>query len=200
MPSASALKFQQASWRAQLFLTTSVDRRLRPMGSVQVQAYLHASLAAFVAAWDAYLNGIVEDFFAEIANPLIPNFHAMHQISAGAARNSLKRFNTPNWENSRTLLLTCTGYDPLTDWVWTARKMNVLQVRERLDQTLKVRHSFAHGFSLPAYPWTQAASGQLRLTSRELKTTERFFANLVRRTDKGMAAYMGSVFGKSPAW
>src|SRR6266481_4922658 len=198
MPSPAAAKYEVAAKRAGILLSTGSDRRLRPMTAAQVQAYLHASLVASVASWDAYINNLVEDFFRATANPLASDFHAMHNLAEGAAKIALDRFNTPNWDNTRNLLVRCTGYDPLGHWTWPARRMVVAQVRERLDQILKVRHSFAHGFPLPSYPWTRSIGGQLRLTGVALRDTHAFFRNLVTRTDAGMSSYVVTAYGRRP--
>jgi len=200
MPSPAATKYGIAAERVRILLATGNDRRLRPMTSAQVQAYLHASLAANVAAWEAYVQNLVQDFFIEIANPLLLDFHAVHGIARSAAEIALERYNTPNWDNTRNLLARYTGYDPIRDWVWPVRRMGVHQVKERLDQILEVRHSFAHGFPLPAFPWTQSTSGRLRLTSQAVRTTTAFFGNLVSRTDKSMKAYIGAAYGKRVPW
>jgi hypothetical protein len=64
--------------------------------------------------------------------------------------------------------------------------MEGLDVRNRLNETLRVRHSFAHGFGMPAYDWTQVPSGRVRLTSKALQDVKAFFKNLVNATDRGM--------------
>jgi len=200
MPSPALTKYRTAAERASILLTTGNDRRLRPRTNAQVQVYLHASLAANVAAWDAYVHNLVRDFFLETATPLMPSFHAVHRIAQTAAEIALERFKTPSWDNTRNLLAQYTGYDPIADWVWPAGGMKVAQVNERLDQILKVRHSFAHGFPLPAYPWTQSTSGRIRLTSGGVRNTHAFFGNLVARTDRGMADHITAAYGKRPPW
>jgi RiboL-PSP-HEPN len=200
MPSPAAKTYQTAAARARLLLTAASEKRLRPMTSAQVQTYLHASLAAVVAAWDAYIHNLVRDFFLEVADPLVSSFQSIHSIAKAAADFALERFNTPNWDNTRNLLVRYTGYDPMPDWVWLAGGMNVAQVKERLDQILRVRHSFAHGFPLPAYPWTQSKNGQVRLTSGALRSTHGFFRNLVARSDKGMEKHIVAAYGKRPHW
>jgi hypothetical protein len=200
MPSPAATRYQVAAQRASVLLATGNDQRLRPMTSSQVQAYLHASLASSVASWDAYIHNLVNDFFRETTNPSVASFQAMHRIAEAATEIALQRFNTPSWDNTRNLLARYTGYDPLQDWIWPARGMGVPQVKERLDQILKVRHSFAHGFSLPAYPWTQSTGGRIRLTSGGVRSTHAFFLNLVTRTDRGMANHIAAAYGRRPLW
>ena len=112
----------------------------------------------------------------------------------------MERFNTPNWENAQRFLEQCTGYDPINDWVWHRRRMSGLQVRVRLNEILRVRHSFAHGFEMPAYNWTESPSGEARLTSKAIQETEAFFKNLVNTTDRGMKAHIESTYGFVNIW
>jgi len=146
----------------------------------------HSALAAFVAVWDAYINELVRNFFAATANPLAPKFHAVHSIARDAAERALERFNTPNAENTRNLLIQNTGYDPIGDWIWSARSLSGLAVRQKLNEILRVRHSFAHGFAIPALSWTQTATGKVRLTAKAIDDVDVFFTHLVNVTDLGM--------------
>ena len=186
--------------RIQTLRKAATDRRLRPMSQDEIQVYYHASLAAYVAAWEAYINNLVRDFYSVIADPLNPRFYAIYTIAQQVAEKALERFNTPNWENTRNLLVQYTGYDPIGDWVWARRGISSLQVRERLNEILQVRHSFAHGFGMPAYNWTQSPRGKVRLTSKAVQETEAFFKNLVNVTGSGMKAHITLNYGITSIW
>ncbi len=159
-----------------------------------------AAFVAQVAAWNAYIAGLIDCFFQEVANPRVPTFHAMHTLASTAANSCLGRFNTPNAENTRTLIVSCTGYDPWTDWQWRARGMNALTVRTRLNEILKVRHSLAHGYTMPGYSWTQAPSGETRLTAETLTWMRAFFNHLVKTTDMGLKLHLNATYGVVPPW
>jgi len=189
MPSPAAIKYFDEIQRAQILRKVANDPRLKPISHTEKQIYYHAALAASVATWEAYINHLVREFFNVTSDPFIPKFNTLHTITRDLAEIALERFNTPNWENTRRLLVQYTGYDPINDWVWTSHQMGVQQVQERLNQILKVRHSFAHGFAIPAFSWTQSNTGTVRLTSQTLIKNEAFFKNLVRQTDKGMKQY-----------
>jgi hypothetical protein len=165
-----------------------------------VQALYGASFVSSVAAWNAYIVGIIQCFFDEAADPVVAKYHAMHVLANGAAKSKLERFSTPNAENSRDLIVGATGYDPWPDWQWTARGMNALATRQRLNEILKVRHSFAHGFALPGFAWTQNSVGQARLTLGSLAWTRAFLNHLVTATDCGLKAHLSVAYAVVPAW
>lgn len=200
MPSPAADRYALAVERGRILRRATQGKagRRRPFDERQV--YLQASLAAAVAAWEGYVLETVRGFFAAIANPLDAGFSALHTVTQRNAELALGRFNTPNWENARDLLARATGYDPINDWVWPRRAMAGPEVKERLNQILQVRHSFAHGFPIPTYPWTQLANGRVRLTNEALTYNDALFKNLVRRTDRGVHQHVLHAYGRDLPW
>ena len=196
MPSPSANEYKLLAARATIILKAGRNTLTRR----EVQALYGAAFVSNVAAWNAYVVGLVGCFFQEVADPAAGNFHAMHTLANEASKLKLERFNTPNAENSRTLILTCTGYDPWPDWQWVARGMNALATRQRLNEILKVRHSFAHGYNLPGYVWTQSVTGETRLTLETLEWTRAFFNHLVKATDQGLKTHLHTGYTRIPAW
>ena len=199
MLSPAALTYMTTVERIQTLRKAATDKRLRPMLNDEIQVYYGSALTAYVAAWDAYINNLVRAFYHTITD-VNPRFHAVYTIARQAAERALERFNTPNWENTRTLLERYTGYDPINDWIWTRRGMSVQQVHDRLNEILRVRHSFAHGFDMPSYNWTESPSGRSRLTSKAIQETEAFFKNLVKVTDRGMKVHIESIYGFANVW
>jgi len=200
MPSPAAYIYRRGVQRARTLRDTTVDVRLRPMSREDVQTFAHAYLASLVAVWEAYLNELARNFYQATANPLRVDYHAMHEVARMASERAMERFNTPNWENARNFLIAATAYDPISDWTWPRRGMGVQDVRERLNQILRVRHSLAHGFAIPSYSWTTSTSGRVRLTVEVLRETEAFFNNLVRRTDSGLQRHIQTTYGRVVAW
>lgn len=200
MASPAFAKYQEGVANALALRCAVTGPRLRPLSRTTAQVFLHAALATLVAAWDAYVNELVRNFFSETASPLDARYEAIHAVARESSERAGLRFNTPNWENAREFLVHCTGYDPFNDWVWPKRSMGAQAVKIRLNEILKVRHSFAHGFVIPAFPWTQSRSGRTRLTVRALADTEAFFNNLVRQTDRGMKAHIASASGRTVGW
>jgi hypothetical protein len=192
VPSPAALKYMILENRTQTLHRAGVDKRLRPMSDDEIQVYYHAALTAYVAAWNAYIKNLVVDFYDVIADPSDPKFRAIYTIAWKRAENALKRFNTPNAENTRNILIWYTGYDPINTLLWIQR--------EKLDDIVEVRHSFAHGFDIPSNTWTRSLGRQDHLTNWGIHETKDFFKNLVNVTDRGMKAYIESIYGFTGFW
>ncbi len=188
-----------AEARASALVEIVRDGRLRPLERQRARTFLHAGLATYVAGWDSYLKALVENFFVVSAQPLNAAFAAHHSLLESLKDEQKARF-TPNAENSRKYLFSLTGYDPIGDWVWPQRSMGAVLVRERLNEILRVRHSFAHGHGMPAYGWNTASSGEARLTTSILSDTAWFFGNLVLRTDKGLSRHLLQAYGIDAGW
>ncbi len=192
MLSPAASTYTTSASRIQTLRKAATNRRLRPMLVDEIRIYYHAGLTAYVAAWNAYIKNLVRDFYNVIADPSDPKFRAIYTIAWKRAENALTRFNTPNAENTRNILVWYTGYDPINTLLWIQR--------EKLDDIVEVRHSFAHGFDMPSNTWTQSLSKRGHLTSKAIQDTEAFFKNLVGVTDNGMKAYIESTYGLASIW
>ena len=192
MSSPAALKYRITVDRIETLRRTAADKRLRPMSDDEIQVYYHAGLTAHVAAWNAYIKNLVGDFYDVIADPSDPKFRAIYTIARQRTENALARFNTPNAENTRNILVWYTGYDPINTLLWIQR--------EKLDDIVEVRHSFAHGFDIPSNAWTQTLSRRGHLTNWGIHETKDFLKNLVNITDSGMKAYIKSTYGLANIW
>jgi hypothetical protein len=198
MPSPSALVALSAFDRAEIIRAAGPNVGT---GNTRVrETVYHAALAVNVAAWDSYLNGVVKDFYNAIATTTDAKFQALHQVSRAQADQALKRFNTPNFEQSRELLVRCTGYDPYGFWSWQRKGLNILQVQGILNEFLQVRHSFAHGFPLPNTTWTVAAQGQVKLRARAVAGSQSLLRHLVRETDRGLKSHIAAAYGITRIW
>lgn len=124
MASPAALRYTVAAARAQALRKAATNKHLRAtLSHDEIQVYYHAALAAYVAAWEAYISSLVRGFYEIISGTLNPGSRAIYAIAQQLAERGLKRFNTPNWENTRNLLAQYTGYDPINDWKWMRRGM-----------------------------------------------------------------------------
>jgi hypothetical protein len=196
LPSPAVARFREALERGRVLRGTGVIARSKD----DRQVYYHASLAATVAAWEIYVHQIIRSFFAEIATPANYGFHALHTVAREEAERKLQRFHTPNWENSRELLVFCIGYDPIHDWIWLRQGLSAQQVREFMNEVLRVRHSFAHGHAMPTYSWNRSNSGRVGLTVAGLRRVESLFVHLARSTDEGVARLIKSSYGRTISW
>ena len=192
MLSPAASTYTTSASRIQTLRKAATDRRLRPMLLDEIRIYYHAGLTAYVAAWNAYIKNLVRDFYNVIVDPSDPKFRAIYTIAWKRAENALTRFNTPNAENTRNILVWYTGYDPINTLLWIQR--------EKLDDIVEVRHSFAHGFDMPSNTWTQTLSRRGHLTNWGIHETKDFFKNLVNITDSGMKAYIKSTYELANIW
>lgn len=200
MPSLAFARFQTSVTAARDLRAVVKDARIRPVSQEQKTRFLHAALATYVAGWDSYLNQVTTEFVQKIANPGDTVYASLHSLVVPIIEQKLKKFNTANWENSREILINCTGYDPISDWTWRKAQFNRQQSQEFLNGILKVRHSFAHGFAIPTFTWTQTPTGRIQLNDHALLRIERFFMHLVSATDKGLLAHGSQNFPGRTFW
>lgn len=197
MPSDSARKFHSNLERSVVYKNAAVRK-----GTAydEKQCYLHAWLAYLVAAWDAYLHDVTNEFYSRTSRSSDVAYLSMHAIANRQAEQASKRFNTPNWEKSREQLVNCTGYDPYADWVWKRAKMKAIDAQQYLNDILRVRHAFAHGATMPSLQWTRSSTGRPRLTVAAVERIARFLTNLVSQTDRGLQHHIASALGPTYGW
>lgn len=197
--SQSRLRFVSATADADV-LCSNVARGRGNFTLKERRVQYHAALAAYVAAWEAYLESLVREFLVEVADPLDLRFTALANLLSDRVNGELKRFNTPNSKNSRDLLYGLTGYDPINDWNWPAKSMAGPVVRSLLDEIVKVRHSFAHGFSMPCYAWNTNSKGDACLTATAMRLVHDLFVLLVSKTDEGLDLHIKGAYGRVRVW
>jgi hypothetical protein len=190
LPSRSAIAYKNQSSSAFALGRYVLDEKFAASLPNSKQIPLHASLAAHVAAWEYYIENIALEFLDVTSNPLDQKFHLFHELLRKNCEEKLKHFNTPNAENSRELLIAISGFDTWQYWIWRRRNKNALETRELLNQVLKVRHSFAHGFQMPKFDWNSSSMGRCRLSTNSLELVGALFKFLVRTTDAAMANHL----------
>lgn len=111
---------------------------------------LSASIAQAVGCWEGYLEAVLREFVSKTrvqahrkAWTLIVQFESV-------VDKMVSELNTPNWDKCRELVLSVTGMDAYPSWIWTPRFTNQTDTKAFFDGILTVRHSFAHGFPIPA--------------------------------------------------
>lgn len=203
MPSHAFAKYVVLRNNAEHLINHAARLRKKADDSAK-SIFLHAALAAHTAAWDAYIKALVDDYYNAISRPLDHAYAAIHLIARKRMDAAKEKLNTPNSENSRNFCLEYTGFDPWTSWARVGGRFGVsnssLHVRERLNEIFKVRHSFAHGFTMPIYAWNQDPSGSARLNCNVLRNTSLFFGGIVKETDAGMASHIMLQRGGLKPW
>jgi len=203
MSSAAQGTFQTILARADLLCSSAAQIRTKAGFPTKV-VLLHAALANQVAAWDSYVKALSLEYFSVTARPADIRFSAMHDLLKAQLEIELKKFNTPNSDNCRNLLLKYTSFDPWPHWLnvkFGGTTISAsLVARNRLDEILKLRHSFAHGFAIPANSWNVDASGAATLNCRILGETRRFLVQVCDKTDRGLASHIAAQHGVGRPW
>jgi hypothetical protein len=176
--------------RVELARSLTNANLLQGMPNSERQPFYHVEIAAWVAAWDAYLNRVIPEAIVRIGNPLDQEVLSLRLMLSNHAEQFIEKFNTPNFDNSRNLLVRCVGYDPIAHWNWPMRGMTWQLVQTRLNEILRVRHSFAHGFALPQYNWLPTKSGEAYLNRTVVMEVGRLLKHLARSTDSGIDTFL----------
>lgn len=153
-----------------------------------------------VAAWQVYVQELTEAILVSQAPPPSDPSAGMYRLLAGRLRDQVRRFNTPNAQNSLELF-GLAGFDPtpawgfIFTWEWQysnrygsiARQTELLsprKVKAELDAWDLVRNRIAHGDTLPTD--TERVSGtdggKPQMMRRNADRCVRFFEALVLAT------------------
>ncbi|WP_186105118.1 HEPN domain-containing protein [Burkholderia gladioli] len=203
MPSQALIKFTGLMGNAK-HLVDQAAKLKKKSDTAAKSIFLHAALAAYTAAWDAYIKALAEDYYTSTTNATDTSYNHLHLIAKARMNAAKSKLNTPNSENCRTFLSDYTGFDPWPNWAnagrFAGRPGSSLHAQTRLNEIFKVRHSFAHGFTMPIYSWNQDSSGAAKLNCKGLREIENFFTSLTKETDKGMSGHVATQHGKPPPW
>lgn len=150
MASNALDKFNTSITSAKVLMTFSTATSTASNDAAFVeQTCLKAAIASAVGCWEGYLEAALREFVSKTrvlaqrrSWSLIAQFESIVDKLAA-------ELNTPNWEKTRDLLITVTGMDPYASWVWSPKYLNPSDTKIFFDGILKVRHAFAHGFSVP---------------------------------------------------
>ncbi len=176
----------------------------------ELDALHRAGVVLTVAAWQAYVEKIVAEaldiFDAEMRNPIAASpAWAVHtfQLRRAAILNAVKKFNTPDDVKVRDLFQDSFGFNPWPSWAWQQgrRQWTENETRRRTNIWVLVRHSIAHGFSLPNdVDWLKGLNGQARLTLGLLQECRKHFVYLVQQTDAAFAEHLIGVHNIARPW
>ncbi|TAV14724.1 HEPN domain-containing protein [Rhizobium ruizarguesonis] len=196
----------------------NVDQLIAIHGKLQAgrgrrheQGALHrAGVVLTVAAWQAYIEKIVEEALdviqVDMQNPQVPSpAWAIHtyQLRRAAILNAVKKFNTPDDVKVRDLFKDSFDFNPWPSWVWHSgpRQWSAVETRTRTNVWVLVRHSVAHGFDLPTTAaWLKDANGTARLTLGLLQECKKHFVFLASQTDRSFATHLTTAHGIANPW
>lgn len=170
------------------------------------QDALHrAGVVLAVAAWESYVENVTKEALQAISGAAVgnPTAASLAALEIQHCDRSVGRFNTPNAENVRDLFQKHLLFDPWPHWVWKAsgrRQWNAIFMRERLNHWLQVRHSIAHGFKLPQYPFLLNQHGKYTVRKCHLMHCRDFVRHLASETDVALAHHLATKFGIAAPW
>lgn len=203
MPSFAKSNFDSQLLRCDFLINQAGKLKKHSLADAK-QIFLHAALAAQVASWDAYVKNVVEAFYTAISNPTDQNYNNLHILINRRKEAAKKKLNTPNSSNCRNYLIDYCDYDPWSDWVNIRFGNNLfnssLLVRDRLDEVLKLRHSFAHGVSMPIFQWCNSQNGNAVLDVKTIRAIKRFINEIVIKTDDGISSFIAMKYSIARPW
>lgn len=207
------------SYEAFLKQLKSVDQLIEIHGKLQTgkgrrhqQDAIHrAGVVMVVAAWQAYIEKIIPEVLDAIeagindqtAVPPAPHWaHLSFKLRRAAIETQIRRFNTPNADNTRKLLQDAIGFDPWPSWTWRhpRRNWDEKATRDRTDDWVRVRHTIAHGTDLPNFQFLQGNNGAPRLTLKLLKECLKHFKHVASKTDDALRGFLVKNYGMAAPW
>ena len=145
------------------------------------QTCMKASIAHAVGSWEGYIEAVLKEFVAKTrinANRRGWALIAQFEIVVDKMASEL---NTPSWEKVRDLIIWITGVDPYVSWVFPPTFTTQQDSKEFFEGVMKVRHAFAHGFSVPTDIRALATPGMLDNAYVNLAFT--FIDDMANKTD-----------------
>ena len=146
------------------------------------------------------MESVVLESLDEIARGGGPELVSVLLLLKAEATRAIDRFNTPNAENCRELLLRFTGFDAFP--VLSSHRLGLPAnlARIRLNEVLKVRHSFAHGFQIPTYQWTTRYGITNRLTKTAVRNAAWLIQDFVDSLDLRISSHLKNSFPSRVFW
>ena len=122
-------------------------------------ALSRAGVVFSVAAWQAYAENVVIEVYDKVEgearqsdNCVLSWANRVLKINHLSLYETLKYFNTPNSENVRNLFKRTLDFDPhhvWNEWQHRSEEWEAIKISKITDFWLDVRHTVAHGSSLP---------------------------------------------------
>lgn len=194
MASAARQRFIHSISSADRLRALSSDKRLRPITYEEAAPPLHASLASYVSAWEAYVEAVVVEALDRAMVGATQSEIALIGLVRQEAVRAIDKFNTPNAENCRDLILRYTGCDVFPVMSSPSLGLAANFARGRLNEVMRVRHSFAHGFQIPSYSWTMRNGVGGRLSVKAIRSVRGLIVDFVNAIDNQLSIHMAAQF------
>jgi len=151
-----------------------------------------ASIALLVAAWETYIEALLEEgvlFISGIAlsgSEATIKYEELQDLIKENVQQASKRLHTANSVNVRNLFRNGIGIEDIRE-CWGRRGMNCKEACRALDQLLDERHSIVHGaITDPEY------------SKRDVILWRKFLRITVEGTDREVKNRIRSLTGKNP--
>jgi len=167
------------------------------------EALNQASIVMIVAAWQAYIEELLENCLDKIKLSYnISSKIDQNLITFELLRNQfdqqIRKFNTPNCENVQKLFRDTIGFDPFTCWEYRCgpRQWDFKETRERTNLWVKIRHQIAHGSEIELghqnYKdhWLVDKNRKPRLILKSTEEVIRHFTHLVKRMEEEVPKFL----------
>ncbi len=205
MSSKAYLRFKVAIAFAQDLLDIQNQAQSGRGRRFQQEAVHRSCVVLSVAAWEGFVEHLLSEAVSALAPPQSTvTWAATHfNLIAADLAGRIVDFGTPNSENIQRLYRSSIGFDPWPTWSWHVprRQWTPNDMRTRLNQWLKIRHSIAHGDDLPSnLQWIQDSQGRARLTRTLSKECMKFLDRLATQTEAGLKQHLSSHFGIANPW
>lgn len=158
-------------------------------------ACLNASIACVIGVWEGYIENVLVEFVEKSKPPKKP--WGLTTQFEYVVKKMTTDLNTPSWEKVRELVISVSGIDPISVWIYPPKFVNPQASKEFFDDALKVRHSFAHGFKTPINI-TGSHSGNVDKGYADLLIN--FIEHISLETDKLLGHELTVKYGRVHGW
>jgi hypothetical protein len=149
-----------------------------------------------IAAWQAYVEALAAALLNSLGHEYLQDTRSGRTLAVmwNAKREELARhidqYSTANSDKTLSLLGSL-GLDPKEWWTWGTGPgaLSSSQVRDRLNQWVKVRHAIAHGSQLPAVRVITRNRAGPAVRLKDAEACIGFVQKLARQTNLAARSY-----------
>ena len=152
----------------------------------RVAALDRAVVVICVSAWEAYIEELVRKCVVALRPE--PPALGLWPVMNASVLSQIGRFNTPNFEQVRSLLSDTIGFQAIQSY-WVTPDFTSAEAVQRLSVAMDLRHKIAHGANPRPVIDPFYASG-----------LPDFFRQLSRCTDDAVRGHLLNVLGIANPW